>query len=348
MQRAFVLPRILGRVAILITCVTVADARAQPAGQDDGLHTWNFKDLPYYEPLKADPRAARMTLIVPAWSKEFPHSVKPGTRFVWQITLGRELPIVGVRTQTDDGRAGVGEWGIGLWIPVSFHMIEDHKDESAPIVDTDYRFGMMAKFQYGLSDESWLGVRFVPWAHESTHLGDEYTIIAQQTFPGPPPLGFERVNPSFEYLEYGVSYERMFGANMLTVRHGGIKLHGDDGYYSDHLIGETTPTLTPSEKNFEPSFGMEVRGWAMGNRDWFASLDLRHKLAYKFHRLAGEDETKHWSYSLAVGRTVPEQSNNRILLKDYFIYLYRGVNPFGQLREQSDFWFAGIGWTFGI
>ena len=51
---------------------------------------------------------------------------------------------------------------------------------------------------------------------------------------------FERVNPSFEYYEYGVSYERMFGGNMLTLRHGGIQLHGDDGYYSDHLIGETS------------------------------------------------------------------------------------------------------------
>jgi hypothetical protein len=302
---------------------------------------WNFEDLPYYEPLKADPRAARMTLIVPAWAKEFPHSFEPGNRFVWQITLGREVPIVGWRTQSDDGRAGRGEWGVGLWIPVSFHMIEDHKDESAPIVDTDYRYGFMTKFQYGLTEESWLGVRLTPWAHESTHLGDEYTIIAQRDET------FERVNPSFEYLEYGISYERMFGESMLTVRHGGINLHGDDGYYSDHLIGDPSPTLTPSEKNFEPSFGVEWRGWQRGSREAFVSLDLRHKLAYKFHRAAGEEETKHWSYSLAIGRTVPEGTGN-IPLKDYFFYVYKGVNPFGQLREQKDFWFAGIGWTFGI
>ena len=302
---------------------------------------WNFEDLPYYEPLKADPRAARMTLIVPAWAKEFPHSFEPGNRFVWQITLGREVPIVGWRTQSDDGRAGHREWGVGLWIPVSFHMIEDHKDESAPIVDTDYRYGFMTKFQYGLTEESWLGIRLTPWAHESTHLGDEYTIIAQRDET------FERVNPSFEYLEYGVSYERMFGKSMLTVRHGGINLHGDDGYYSDHLIGDPNPTLTPSEKNFEPSFGVEWRGWQRGSREAFVSLDLRHKLAYKFHRAAGEEETKHWSYSLAIGRTVPEGTGN-IPLKDYFFYVYKGVNPFGQLREQKDFWFAGIGWTFGI
>ena len=50
---------------------------------------------------------------------------------------------------------------------------------------------------------------------------------------------------------------------------------------------------------------------------------------------------------MAIGRTVPEGTAD-IPLRDYFVYFYRGVNPFGQLREQDDFWFAGIGWTFGI
>jgi hypothetical protein len=302
---------------------------------------WNFKDLPYYEPLKSDPRAAKMTLVVPAWSKEFPHSEDPGSRFVWQITLGRELPIFGVRTQTDDGRVGAKEWGFGLWIPVSFHMIEDHKDESAPIVDTDYRYGFMTKFQYGLREDFWLGIRFTPWAHESTHLGDEYVIIAQRQ------AGFERTNPSFEYYEYGVSFEKNFGDRWLTLRTGGINLHGSDGYYSDHLLGSDEPTLTPSEKNFEPSFGVEWRGWPRGGRDVFVSLDARHKLIYNFHRAPGEEERKQWSYSLAVGRAVPEGTTG-IPLKDYFGYFYWGVNPFGQLRVQESYWLAGFGWTFGV
>lgn len=313
---------------------SVEKALAQP-------NVWTFRDLPYYEALKADPRAARMTLIVPAWSKEFPHSFEPGNRFVWQITLGRELPIVGLRSQRDDGRVGDKEWGVGLWIPVSFHMIEDHKDESAPIVDTDYRFGFMTKLQFGLTEDFWLGIRLTPWAHESTHLGDEYVIIAQRR------SDFERTNPSFEYLEYGISLEKVFGESMLTVRNGGITLHGDDGYYSDRLLGSTEPTLTPSQKNFEPSFGVEWRGWPKGNRDVFVSLDARHKLVYQFHRAPGEEETKRWSYSFAFGRTVPEGTRD-IPLKDYFGYVYWGVNPFGQLREQKDFWMAGVGWTFGI
>ena len=327
------------RNGVVSAVICLAFAGTDTANAQDRV--WTFRDLPYYEPLKADPRAARLTLIVPAWAKEFPHSTEPGNRSVWQITLGRELPILGWRSQTDDGRAGKKEWGVGLWIPVSFHMIEDFKDESAPIVDTDYRFGLMTKFQYGLTEKIWLGVRLTPWAHESTHLGDEYTINASRR------PGFERINPSFEYLEYGFSYEQVFGEAMLTLRHGGIHLHGDDGYYSNHLLGSDEPTLTPSEKNFEPSLGVEWRGWNWRKRDVFVSLDIRRKLAYEFHRKPGDTETKHWSYSFAIGRTVPEGTAN-IPVKDYFVYLYRGVNPFGQLRAQTDFWFAGIGWTFGI
>ena len=76
-------------------------------------------------------------------AKEFPQSIEPGTRFSWQITLGREIPIFAVSTQIADGEMDPKEWGLGVWTPVHFHVIEDFKDPSAPIVDTDYRSGAM-------------------------------------------------------------------------------------------------------------------------------------------------------------------------------------------------------------
>ena len=115
----------------------------------------------------------------------------------------------------------------------------------------------MVKFQYGLAEHLRLGIRYVPWAHESTHLGDEYVIIAQRPSLQPP---FERINVSYESQEYGVSLE---GHNLFrqddewTVRHGGIDPWGPDGYYSDHLLGSNDPVLTPSRKNYEPSFGLQ-------------------------------------------------------------------------------------------
>jgi hypothetical protein len=325
-------------VAMVVVAMVPNRAASQPA-----LDFWSFRDLPYYEPLTAEPGAARMELTIPAWAKEFPHSEEPGTRFAWQITLGRELPIVGLRSEKLDGRASKGEWGLGLWTPVSFHVIEDFKDESAPIVDTDYRFGTMVKFQYGIKDDLWLGVKFVPWAHESTHLGDEYVIIAQRD------RAFKRINPSFEYYEYGISIEKVFGADRLQLiaRHGGINLWGEDGYYSDRLLGEEERTLTPSEKNYEPSFGVEARGRQIASRHVFASVDARHKLVYAFDRAPGETEEKQWSMKVAAGLAAPEGTRG-IPLKAVYLHYYRGVNPYGQLRTQKNFWTVGVGWIFGI
>jgi hypothetical protein len=296
-----------------------------------------FVDTHYYDALRAEPHAARIKILMPAWSDEFPDSVEKGSRFAWQITLGRELPILAIANQLNTGRVGAGELGAALTIPISFHVIEDFKDESAPIVDTDYRFGFMTKFQYGIRDDMWLSVRVIPWEHESTHLGDEYTIAASRN------PAFERVNVSYEWFEYGVSLE----TEAWTVRHGGRQPWGSDGYYSDHLLGSDEPTLTPSVNNFEPIFGVEYRFPLWKDRHPYVSVDTRYRLQYAYHRPPGVDDTRHWSTNLQVGRTLPEDPGGSPL-QDYFVEVYYGVNPYGQLRSQRSFWSAGIGWVFGF
>ena len=112
-------------------------------------------------------------------------------------------------------------------------MIEDFKDDSNPIVDTDYRFGFMTKFQCFCLDTMKLGVRFVPWAHESTHLGDEYTIFAQQN------PSFERINVSHEDWEYGVSLE---GGGLPTAVH-----HLDGAEQANHQLPRSLDERLSSE-----------------------------------------------------------------------------------------------------
>jgi hypothetical protein len=309
------------------------------AASAQGLDVKPFVDTHYYDPLKAEPHAARIKILVPAWSSAFPDSLdNTSSRFAWQITLGRELPLVAIASETlNRGRVDEGEFGFGVWLPVAFHMIEDFKDPSAPIVDTDYRFGMMTKFQYGLSDSSQLGIRFVPWAHESTHLGDEYTIGAASR------PGFERINVSYEYFEYGLSYE----TDHLTVRHGGLKPWGEDGYYSNHLLDSDLPSLTVSTKNFEMSFGAEYRFDEWRGRRWYVSADTRNKLQYAYHATPAAPEARQWSTNLQIGRTLEEDTGDSPL-QDYFVQFYYGVNPYGQLRSQRDHWSIGLGWVFGF
>ena len=114
-------------------------------------------------------------------------------------------------------------------------------------------------------------LRFVPAAHESAHLGDEFTILAEQAFR----QTFERINVSYEYWDHGVSFDTLFGCGLvasaraearvspgdrfchqMTLRHGGLRPWGDEGYYSGHFLGEDdSGSITLSRDNYEPSFG---------------------------------------------------------------------------------------------
>jgi hypothetical protein len=331
---------LLKRIPLLIACLVLV---ANIAHAQSKVRTVAFRDEPYYEPLYAEPRAARVMLLIPAWSEAFPQSVEPGSRFAWQIVLGRELPIFAVSSQQTDGTLQQGKWGVGVWIPVSFHMIEDFKDESNPIVDTDYRFGFMVKGQYAIKSNLRLGFRFVPWAHESTHLGDEYTIHASAQ------PGFERVNVSYEYHEYGIALERQAAfveGDDVVIRTGGIGPWNAQGYYDPFLLGASAPSLTPSQKNFEPSVGFEYRAKTWHGRQAYVSLDARHKLVYTYHQTSVNPERQQWSYSVQLGRAVPSNTKG-VPLKQYFVQVYRGVNPYGQLRSQADYWSVGFGWVFG-
>jgi hypothetical protein len=103
--------------------------------------------------------------------------------------------------QSDGSHAGAlspGNFAVGLWFPIGFHLVEDLvKDDSAPPFDTDYRFaplGFKAQYAFtqGLNQGAYrLGLP-VFGGHESTHLGDEFTLHARALYPD-----FRRINVSY-------------------------------------------------------------------------------------------------------------------------------------------------------
>ena len=167
--------------------------------------TWGLENHAYYEPVLAEPRGAQTTVLFPARADSFPYAVNDGAGLVWDISLGRELPIFGFsNSKGAESPTGVapGALGVGIWMPLSFHMIEDMgKDPSNPILNTDYRFGGLVKVQWGLhADQAFwssahIGGKF-QFGHESTHIGDEFTLGALRTHGAE----FIRVNVSYEFL----------------------------------------------------------------------------------------------------------------------------------------------------
>src|SRR5262245_28679492 len=104
--------------------ITARAPRAQPAPVKRDWRREVFRDRDYFDPLIAEPRAPQISFNFPAWSNGFEFSVEPGNRLVWDISLGREIPIFTMTNFDDSTRVFPGSQGLGVWVDVSFHMIE--------------------------------------------------------------------------------------------------------------------------------------------------------------------------------------------------------------------------------
>ena len=236
----------------------------QPAAVKRPWRNEWFRDRDYFDPLIAEPRAPQIAFTFPAWIPELQYSVEPGTRLAWEVSLGREIPIF-ARANFDEATKGLaGSQGFGLWVDVSFHMIEDMgKDPSNPIINTDYRFSLAKLKYYRVVSVSppttganpvrrWksFAVRADLYHHESTHLGDEFVINGQGAHDD-----FERQNVSFEFYDLAGAFNWERGDGLLHSIRGGTTglVNPSKGYYSDHTLEFPAPRdVLKSERNFEP------------------------------------------------------------------------------------------------
>jgi hypothetical protein len=312
------------------------------------LRAFTLQNREYFDPLIAEPRAANIKVVFPAWADTFRHGAPGGElgRRVWDISLGKEIPIHGC--EKGDGRTrrlAPGEWGVGLWLPISFHMVEDLADESAPIVNTDYRFAGMLKAQWALRGSRYLGVRYVFAGHESTHLGDEFSLAAQRRGDG-----FERINVSYEYWELAGSFEQQARRSAYRLRAGAITLfHPDRGYYSADTAETNGRVVLGSTNAVEPYVGAEwVSSVAIRppllDLAPYVSADVRLKTVYDYHKSdADAAEDREWSVNVMVGLKRPEKRYLERGVPNLFAQFYHGVNPHGQFREQRSWSMVGLG-----
>jgi hypothetical protein len=316
---------------------------------------WAFERHSYYDPLVAEPRAAQMKVMFPARASSVQYAVNPGQGTVWDISVGDEIPIVGWTNTTEkpEGRpVPAKRFAIGVFFPLSFHMVEDMgKDESNPILNTDYRFGAMIKAQWGLP-EKWgiiqqghIGLRYVPIAHESTHLGDEFTLHATQKYGD----DFRRVNVSYQYWELGGSFEPNFlkdGRLETKFRAGVIReaFNKGNGWYARELIQPIGGVVTQSQRNYEPYVGIEAflsPDPDTGGFGPFVSIDLRDRTVYGYDRATrSEPEDTKLSVNALIGfRQLRPKSR---IQPFYYLRYYHGVNPAGQFRDQKNYQLYGF------
>lgn len=305
---------------------------------------WTFEDRKYYEPLIAGVREPHISALALAWADRMSFMVDDQSpRQVWDIDLGAEIPLFGRKFENDLE-------GFGFWIPIDFHMVEDFVDDSAPIVNTDYRFGFMAKVRRTVAeDRAWAVRVFV--GHESTHLGDEFSIVGQRVFR----REFERIDVSWEFLDVGVLYEWPGPREKSTwnVRAGAtMTLPFGDTYYStspDSITQSPRGPVTESKNWIDPYAGLEVT-WIEAFKprrtvgyDIYLSTELRWRSVYDYHKTRPDAaEDRQTSLNLILG--IKENGSGRVIGRaSPFIRFYNGVNPHGQFRNQKSYTEMGIG-----
>ena len=314
----------------------------------------------YYQALLAETHAAQVNLLFPASASEFPFAIEAGRRLVWNIDLGKEIPLFGWETDlASKNDLPPGAFGLGLWLPVDFHMIEDiGTDPSNPIIDTDYRFSGMLKAQRGLAQNSSVclgadtcrfGLR-LQVGHESTHLGDEFSLAAELNHPN-----FERINVSYEYWELGASMDFDIGEGELTTRGGVIRvIDPDKGWYSFDLAETNNRIIPLSSDPSEWYLGLQwerEERWSTGLLPWlfrkevgyFLSLEAKERNVYDYQRINRDvPEDERWSFNVMMGLR-PARAFLEKGVPDIYLRWYEGVNPFGQFRSQRNFRMFGFG-----
>lgn len=333
--------RRLVRLAVMVGMGWIAPLSAIAQDQPDNTRHWvKFTHRRFFDPLIADPRAAHQQALFPALGKSAPFLQEQTERaLMWDIDVGAELPIVALQSEAavNDGMPP-GAWGLGFGLVIDFHMLEDLQDVSNPILNTDYRFSGILKFQRGLR-EGWRGAKWLSaklqFGHESTHLGDEYSLAARRRF-----TEFERVNVSYEWIDMAAALEtevwKLRGGAILTVPFG-------DSYYSGDTLETAGRVITESNNGMEPYLGAELRG----SKGWYASGDLRWKTVYNYAKSSSDaGDRKALSFNVMVGWTREEPEQGSIGIVSPFGRVYYGVNPHGQFRNDPHFWIAGIGIRF--
>jgi hypothetical protein len=309
---------------------------------------WKLREIAMHEPLVAEPHPDGVRLAFGGLS-QYQYARSTGTRFGADLDVGAELPLFGCAKGGFANRPTKGQYRVGAYIPVSFHMLWDLRDPSLPIINNDYRFSYgMLKGIYGTGGTgimpSHFEARWRIYAHESTHLGDELTIAAQDSVLRTG-ARFERVNVSYEFYEVslGARWEDWFDDGSIALRAGWTRQIHSNGFYGDSItvterIGLNTLAIrsipvSPSALRTEPFVRTELRVGQL-----LVGADATRRIVLNYARIdPNAREEQRWSYNVILGLQDPERRFGERGKVDLYLRYYNGVNPHGQFRSQPRF-----------
>jgi len=250
--------------------------------------------------------------------------------------LGVDVPFVNISNPQNGLKINLsGEIGNIL-------LIDMFEEITAPVVNTDYFFGIRAGAIKYLDKGRIknIGVKLVPVFHESTHIGDEFSLHGFSEVPG-----FKRVNISYEAWEVAavINDPDTIRSNLISFKAGIQGLwNTKKGYYTTDTL-ETKGVIVPGgEKNMEYYFQLNLQrtdGFLCSDR-WMNIFSAEARNRVKFSYDINLPEERKWNYNVYFGwKHLSDNSRRNI---GFYLRYYNGIIPNGQFRNTDGYNFIAL------
>jgi len=253
-----------------------------------------------------------------------------------EVHLGYELPVYYLVNRHHDFKFSASGY-LG-----SVLLIDMFEKTTSPVINTDYFFGLKAAaIKYtGHPGIRNIGLKVVPVSHESTHLGDEFSIHGYHDLPG-----FQRINVSYEAWEIAavINDPDTIRSNLISAKMGFQGLWNPaGGYYNTDSLETKGAQIPLSENNYAWYVQLNwqrTEGFLCSDK-WMNVLSMEVNNSLKFSYDEVSNESRIWSVNLYVGwKYLAEKSNRHV---GFFFRYYAGIMPYGQFRNNAGYRYAGL------
>ncbi len=266
-------------------------------------------------------------------------------RLFIEAQMGFQFPFLTVMKQLERGQIETS-----ICAPVSILTLVDmFENETAPVINNDYRFGAKILFLFSPENSNDAFVKnyhmtLVPVFHESTHIGDEFALHGYNQIPD-----FARINVSYEawQIMVGINRPQRDQKNNLSAGIGYERLMPyKDGYYNIDSMEVKGAEITPSDGRdlwfARAEYFYSLRFKNKSTTDLVASTEVRREI--KFGYTPDEPEKRVWSVNFYLGCRFPVKNTKRNI--GIYYRHYRGIVPYGQLRNNDNFVLHGLSVVF--
>jgi len=316
---------------------------SQETGTKSVTGFYVLSDYQYFKPLLADIRKPQFyTRLYRNEAVKFSNlSTSRGHHLFWDVGYGGFFPMLGYNYKENAAANPMQITGWTLFIESSAHMLLDFSTPSADVINTDFRIGggLASRLPTRLKNIS-LRYKFF---HESTHIGDEFTLtaVADSTF--------RRYNVSYEAHEFFISVDRY--SPTVTNRRRPVYWRAyamgrllTKGFAFDDFRDRSRAKALKTAGRGELQLGSEIfvrgrssaatEGQKLNNflkrvfapQYWVIAADF-----YRRDKYAVIAPKRMWSYNLVLGPVYGNYFNGTRTSK-LFLNYYSGVNPHGQFR----------------